>query len=108
MRTNHNIATIIAAACLVGGLALPVLAGETVRGRDLMNNNEWQAHRTEMLKADTPAERQELRRRMQEQVEQRATEHGVTLQHQVGPGAGFGGGNGPQGGFGGQGGGSRW
>ena len=91
MRTIHTISTALAAAFVIGGLAVPVFGGDVVRGRDLMSPEEWQAHRTEMLKATTPAERQELRRQMQQTMEQRAADQGVTLRHQTGGGPmGFG------------------
>jgi len=84
MRTIHTISTALAAAFVIGGLAVPVFGGDVVRGRDLMSPEEWQAHRAGMLDATTPAERQELRRQMQQTMEQRATEQGVTLRHQTG------------------------
>lgn len=104
MRTIHTITTGLAAALVIGGLALPVFGGDVVRGRDLLTPDEWQAHRTEMLKAATPAERQELQQKMQQLIQQRATEKGVTLYHQtggpmggrmMGGGPGNGPGNGP-------------
>jgi len=55
MRTNHTITTALAAALVIGGLALPVFGGDVVRGRDLLTPEEWQTHSTEMLKAATPA-----------------------------------------------------
>ena len=96
MRTNHTITTALAAALVIGGLALPVFGGDVVRGRDLLTPEEWQTHRTEMLKAATPAERQELQQKMQQLIQQRATEQGVTLYHQTGGRMmGYGTGNGP-------------
>jgi hypothetical protein len=101
MRTIHRVTTAIAAALLVGGLAVPVLGGDVVRGRDLLTTEEWQAHRTEMLNATTPAERQAVRQKMQDRIGQRAAEQGVTLRHQQGgPMRGFGPGFGPGYGFG--------
>lgn len=96
MRTIHTISTALAAALVIGGLAVPVFGHDVMRGRDLMSPEEWQTHRTEMLKAATPAERQDLHRQMQRTLEQRAAEQGVTLRHQTGGWMmGFGPGSGP-------------
>lgn len=100
MRTIHTISTALAAALVIGGLAVPVFGGDVVRGHDLLTPQEWQTHRTEMLKAATPAERQELHQKMQQLIQQRATEQGVTLRHQTagpmgGRMMGFGPGSGP-------------
>lgn len=78
MRTTYKIATAALAGVLVAGLALPAV-GEVVRGRDLMTPEEWQTHRTEMLNAETPAERQAVAEKMQQVLQARAAEKGDIL-----------------------------
>lgn len=85
MRTAYKITTAALAGALIVGLALPA-AAEIVRGRDLMTPAEWQAHRTEMLNAKTPAERQAIAEKMQQVLQARAAEKGdVLASDTVGP-----------------------
>ena len=62
-------------------LATPVLAqsDEPIYGSQLMNDQERQAHRTQMRNAATPEERDRIRAEHHEQMQMRAKEQGMTL-----------------------------
>ncbi len=75
-------------AVAIAFLALgPTLAAaqETVRGQQLMTEQERLQQRLEMRNATTDAEREAIRQRQQEEMEKRAQEQGVKLQHESGP-----------------------
>lgn len=89
-------------------------AAEQVYGWQLMNPQERAAYRAQMRSLKTAQEREQFRLEHQKQMEARAQERGVTLQHEpmgrgpagtpgqgMGPGAGTGPGAGPGGGAGG-------
>jgi hypothetical protein len=95
-------------------------AGEQVYGWQLMSPQERAAYRSHMTGLKTAQEREQFRLEHQKQMEERARERGVTLQHEpmgrgpagtpgqgMGPGAGTGPGTGPGGGSGGGGGPNR-
>lgn len=64
---------------------IPAGAEEVVRGRALLSPQEQTQHRMEMRNAQTAAERQALREKQQKEIEKRADEQGVILQHETGP-----------------------
>lgn len=75
----------------------PTLAAaqDTVRGQQLMTEQERLQQRLEMRNATTDAEREAIRQRQQEEMERRADEKGVKLQHESGaPGRALGTGQG--------------
>ncbi len=92
----------------------PTAAGEQVYGWQLMTPQERAAYRSKMRSLKTAQEREQFRLEHQQQMEERARERGVTLQHEpmgrgpagtpgqgMGPGAGTGPGAAPGGGAGG-------
>jgi hypothetical protein len=95
---------------------LPGTAQEQMRGRDLMSDEEWQAHRQTMRSMTSEQERARYRSETHTQMQERAAQQGGTLSGQPGSGrgyrgyddaagSGYGGGYGRGGGGGGYGGG---
>ena len=78
---NKTLASLVLAALTAGGMAATTAMADeqTVRGRDLMSTEEWQAHSTAMRSMSTDQERRQYRAAVHEQMSQRAAEQGKTL-----------------------------
>lgn len=82
MNTVKITFTSLALVALVAtsGIASVAVADESqLRGRNLMSNGEWQAHRDAMQRMSSQQQRQQYRAAVQEQMRVRALEQGVEL-----------------------------